>query len=139
LLDGLEQQASWAVASERLRRDTERWTDLLLGLFVDREQALAFAHMPDRAAEVEGLYGYRHLEGSSCELQSLFLAGQRDWMQKHAQVRLFHATLDREIADAAREMLAPSRERVVRPTSNAVACRVLRQLNDLDALLVQVQ
>lgn len=139
LLDGLEQQAAWAAATDLLRRDTERWTDLLLGLFVDREQALAFAHLPDRAAEVEALYGHRRLEGSSRELQALFLEGQRDWMQQHAQVGLFHPTLDVAIVDAAMEMLSPTREGGSRSASSPVVHRVLRQLSDLDALLVQLQ
>jgi hypothetical protein len=137
LLEGLEEHAMWA--AERLRRDTERWTDLLLGLFVDREQALAFAFQPDRAAEVEALYGYRQLGSESIELQSLFLAGQSDWMQQHSQVSLFQPSLDQTIIDAAMEMLTPSRAGNSQPTMNPVAHRVMRQLNELDALFEHVQ
>ncbi|MFN7734248.1 MAG: hypothetical protein ACK5OB_20300 [Pirellula sp.] len=139
LIEGLEQHAMWAVAAERLRRDTERWTDLLLGLFVDREQALAFAFQPDRAAEVESLYGHRQLGGVSIELQSLFLAGQRDWMQQHARVDVFQPSLDRAIVDAAMDMLTPSQADNSLPTINPVAHRVLRRLNELDALFESVQ
>lgn len=138
LLDGLEQQAEWATASERLRRDTERWTDLLLGLFVDREQAIAFAHQPNRAAEIEALYGHRRLGSASIELQSLFLAGQRDWMQQHSGVRVLHRSLDLALVDAAMDMLSPSRVGNSQPVSSPVAHRVLRQLNDLEALFEQV-
>jgi hypothetical protein len=139
LLDGLEQHAMWETAAERLRRDTERWTDLLLGLFVDREQALAFAYQPDRAAEVEALYGHRQLGSASIELQSLFLAGQRDWMQQHSRVDMFQPSLDQAIVDAAMEMLSPSRAGNSQPAINPVAHRVMRQLNDLDALFEHVQ
>ena len=106
-LEGLDLRMEWANRINRLRVYLEQWTDMLLGFFSDMATAQEYAHSMERVAEYATEYGYRRLGNDAPMIWSLFLAGNRHWLDQYQPSAIPFQSLSQEVSHAALGMVHP--------------------------------
>jgi hypothetical protein len=104
-LDGMDVWGNSTERINRLRVYLEQWTDMLLGFFADPSTDHEVAHSPDRACEFAEDYSFRNLGSEASTVWSLFLAGNRRWLEQHALGRIPFPALCQEVARTAMGMV----------------------------------
>lgn len=104
---GIQAGITQADELNALRQYLEHWTDMLLGYFARREEAIHYGHSLDRIEEFAEEYGERCLGDSSKVVWSLHIASCRTWLNKHVQHHPISPRLNQRISEAALAMIHP--------------------------------
>jgi hypothetical protein len=107
IADGLERGNCEAEELNALRSYLEHWTDMLLGYFVNSEEAEEYAHSPRRVAEFASDYCERSLGDQSQVIWSLLIASCRAWLNKHVAHDPISPRINQQISETAMGMLHP--------------------------------
>lgn len=131
-LDGMDVWGNSTERINRLRVYLEQWTDMLLGFFADPSTDNEIAHSLDRACEFAEDYSFRTLGSDAPTVWSLFLAGNRRWLEQHAICRIPFPELSQEVAQAALGMVHPTWFHSLRLPPSKLARRISEHMHFIE-------
>lgn len=132
MLDGMDVWGNSAERINRLRVYLEQWTDMLLGFFADPSTNHEVAHSFDRACEFAEDYSFRTLGSDASTVWSLFLAGNRRWLEQHAIGRIPFPELCHDVTQAALAMVHPAWFHSLGLLPSKIARRISEHMHFID-------